>query len=221
MAALQFPCTLFKTQKWMGDYGASGMRCGDLTEAQLKMHYHLDDVFTRANSYTLTKITPFTQPKSMFYGSRGAGEKITRQQCAAILFDEMRHLSHLFPIYGPYKHLIRNMITYMQYGNGLPFTSMYLDSALKEHISSDSTPNSTRLRLREAIEKYIDWESKCFPENEKNQLINAILDGKLPKFYRFQENLNGMGITIHDTWATHITIKSLQVDNDHYQAVVH
>jgi len=30
-----------------------------------------------------------------------------------------------------------------------------------------------------------------------------------------------MGITIHDTWATHITIKSLQVDNDRYRAVVH
>ncbi|QHM70417.1 DUF3289 family protein [Mixta intestinalis] len=32
MAALQFPCTIFKTQKWMDDYSASDMRCGDLKD---------------------------------------------------------------------------------------------------------------------------------------------------------------------------------------------
>ncbi|GAA0511351.1 hypothetical protein GCM10009414_21260 [Tatumella terrea] len=42
MAALQFPDTLFKTQKWMDDYGASDMHCGDLTEAQLKSQYRLN-----------------------------------------------------------------------------------------------------------------------------------------------------------------------------------
>lgn len=75
MVALQLPCTLFKTQKWMDDYSASDMRCGDLTEAQLKSHYGLVDVSTRANPYTLTKITPFNQPQSMFYGSRGEGKR--------------------------------------------------------------------------------------------------------------------------------------------------
>jgi len=30
-----------------------------------------------------------------------------------------------------------------------------------------------------------------------------------------------MGITVHDTWATHITLKSLHINNDRYQAVVH
>ena len=45
MAALQFPDTLFKTQKWMDDYGASDMRCGDLTEAQLKSQYRLNYIF--------------------------------------------------------------------------------------------------------------------------------------------------------------------------------
>lgn len=47
------------------------------------------------------------------------------------------------------------------------------------------------------------------------------MKGKLPKFDRLQDNFNGMGITVHDTWATHITIKSLNIDNDHYRAVVH
>ena len=222
MVALQLPCTLFKTQKWMDDYSASDMRCGDLTEAQLKSHYGLVDVSTRANPYTLTKITPFNQPQSMFYGSRGEGEKITRQQCTNILFDEFRDLSRMFSIYSPYKHLIEKMITHMQYGNGKPFTSMHLDSALKDHIIRDNNPdNSTRLLLKEAFSTAVDWENKCLQVSKKDELRIAISRGKLPKFDRFQDNFNGMGITVHDTWATHITIKSLQVDNDRYRAVVH
>ena len=92
MVALQLPCTLFKTQKWMDDYSASDMRCGDLTEAQLKSHYGLVDVSTRANPYTLTKITPFNQPQSMFYGSRGEGGRSPRF---------IAHVLDLWPIQTP------------------------------------------------------------------------------------------------------------------------
>ncbi len=141
----------------MDDYSAKDMRCGDLSESQLKTHFHLLDVSTRTNPYTLTKITPFTQPRSIFHGSRGEGENITRQQCASILFDEFRDLSRLFSIYGPYRHLIEQMITHMQYDNGKPFTSMHLNSALKEQILRDnSTENSTRLRLEKAFNTFID-----------------------------------------------------------------
>ncbi|MDU5783426.1 MAG: YPO3983 family protein [Pantoea sp.] len=221
MAALQFPCTVFKTQKWMDDYGAKGMRCGDLTESQLKTQFHLLDVSTRVNPYTLTKITPFSQPQSMFHGSRGEGEKISRQQCANILFDEFRDLSRLFSIYGPYKHLIEQMITHMQHGNGSAFSSTHLDRALKEHILNDRTKNSTLLRIEGTLKKHIIWEDNNYPKKDKDELMIAISRGKLPKFDRFQDNFNGMGITVHDTWATNITIKSLQVDNDRYRAVIH
>ncbi|WP_313158989.1 DUF3289 family protein, partial [Mixta calida] len=111
MTALRFPCTIFKTQDRMDDYSAEDMRYGDLTESQLKNDYHLLDVSTRVDPYTLTEITPFRQPHSMFYGARGEGRKIMQQECASILFDEMRHLSQSFAIYGPYKHLIEEMIT--------------------------------------------------------------------------------------------------------------
>ncbi|MCT4702890.1 DUF3289 family protein [Enterobacteriaceae bacterium H20N1] len=221
MAALQFPCTIFKTQKWMDDYSASDMRCRDLTEAQLKTHYGLVDVSTRANPYTLTKITPFNQPQSMFYGSRGEGEKITHQQCTAILFDEFRQLSRLFSVYGPYSHLIEKMITHMQNGNGTPFRDVVLERALKEHVLNDRTRNSTRLLLEDVLKNSINWEQRYIPTDKKDALRAAIRQGKLPKFDRFQDNFNGMGITVHDTWATHITIKSLQINNNRYRAVLH
>lgn len=221
MPALQFPCTIFKTQRWMDDYHAKDMLYGDLSEAQLKTHYGLVDVSSRVNPWTLTRITPFSQSQSSLNAPQREGEKITSQQCAAILFDELRHLSQPFAVYGPYKHLIKEMITHMQNGNGKPFTSMSLDSALKEQILNDRSDNSSRLRLEEVLKDTIDWEKKYYPIAEKHRMQKAILKGKLPKFDRFQDSFNGMGITVHDTWATHITIKSLSFNNDRYRAVVH
>ncbi|QHA87469.1 YPO3983 family protein [Serratia rhizosphaerae] len=222
MSALQFPCTIFKTKNIMDDYGAYDMRCGDLSAAQLKTHFHLGDVSTRVNPYTLTQLTPFNQPHSRFYGMRGQGTTLTRQECARILFDEFRQLSRLFALYGPYKHLIEQMISHMQHGNGTPFSSPHLNVALKEQILGDKDEkNSTRLLLELFFNKNIDWVNKYYPEKLKDELREVIMLGKLPKFDRFQDNFNGMGITVHDTWATHITVKSLQVDNASYRALVH
>ncbi len=160
MAALSLPCTIFRTQKWMDDYSACDMRSGDLSAAQLNMQFHLLDISTRVNPFTLTKITPFSQPHSRFHGSRCVGEKVSRQACAAILFDEFRHLSRPFALYGPYKSLIEKMIIHMQKGDGQPFRDMSLDSALREHILRDNTKNSTRVLLEKAFERNIDWEKK-------------------------------------------------------------
>ncbi|WP_338510687.1 YPO3983 family protein [Erwinia aphidicola] len=138
-----------------------------------------------------------------------------------MLFDEFRQLSRVFSLYGPYKSLIESMINHMQSGEGKAFSSIYLDVALKEQIERDSTENSTSKLLRKAIKERVDWEKRYFPQENREYLTKAILGGKLPKFDRFVDNFNGMGISVHDTWATHITLKSLKINNDSYRAVVH
>lgn len=221
MTGLQFPCTIFKTQKWMDDYGARDMRYGDLTEAQLIKHYHLENVSTRVNPYTLTKVIPFSQSQLMPYGYRGDTAKMTTQQCARILFDEFRHLSRMFALFSPYRHLIDKMISHMQYGNGAPFRDMLLDRALKEVIVNDKSQHDSVLySLKRRFHKLIDWDRKTLPANKTEELRSIISESKLPKFDRFQDNLNGMGITVHDTWSTHIIIKSLRIDGNTYHAVL-
>ncbi|EAA9216340.1 DUF3289 family protein [Salmonella enterica] len=163
-----------RRRRKMDDYSASDMRCSDRSESQLKAQFHLTDVSTRANPYTLTKVTSFNQPQPIFHGSRGEGE-IIRQQCAAILFDELRALSGLFAMSGPYKPLIKQTIPHIQKANGAPFRYMLLDRALKDHILSDSTPNSSRLRLGGVVEKYIDQEYKHYPTKDKDELRKSIL----------------------------------------------
>ncbi|WLI76301.1 DUF943 family protein [Kosakonia sp. H02] len=58
--------------------------------------------------------------------SRGL-EKVTRQECCRILFDEFRHLSNPFTIYSPYRHLIRNQgITLMFSKRKMVFYALFL-----------------------------------------------------------------------------------------------
>ena len=222
MPALQFPCTIFKTQKRMDDYSASDMRCGDLTEAELKSKYRLDYISNLVDPWTLTRRSSMGRPQPLFCCNlREQGEKISRQQCAIMLFDEFRALSGKFSFYGPYRHLIVKMINHLQNGKGIPFQDISLNSALREHILRDKTENSTLLRIKDILKNYINWKNNTYPTDKKDELRKGILGGKLPKFDRFQDNFNGMGITVHDTWATHITIMSLQIYNDRYRAVVH
>ncbi|EJF29449.1 DUF3289 family protein, partial [Enterobacter sp. Ag1] len=122
---------------------------------------------------------------------------------------------------GPYTSLIELMITHMQKCGGKSFCHPLLNSALKEQILSDrSEENSTRLRLKEVFDTNIDWDRKCYPAVQKKDLSDAIMNGRLPKFDRLRDRMNGMGITVHDTWATHITIKSLTIDNEKYHAEI-
>ena len=222
MDALSFPCSLFKTQKRMDDYGASDMRCGDLTETQLKRECQLVDVSTRVDPYTLTMLSPFNQPQSMFHGSHRPGEKITPQACARLLFAEFRHLAQAFALFGPYRQVIDEMITHMENNSGFPFESVYLNCALKQHIVNDNNiENSTLLKISNALSENIDWENGSFPSKFKHKIEENIQKGRLPKFDRLQDSFNGMGISVHDTWATHITLKSLLIEKNRYYARVH
>lgn len=224
MAALQFPCTIFKTQKRMDDYGASDMRCGDLSASQLKTHFRLADVSTTVDPWTLTrKRLHQAHPRAYAMVNRLSApqQTLTRRECAAILFDELRQLSRMFALYGPYKYLIGKMIDHLQYGNGTPFASPHLDRALREHILGDKTENSSLLKIRQALSGNIDWENGVYLYENIGEIIKSIHFSKLPKFDRFQDNFNGMGITVHDTWATHITIKSLHIEKARYRALIH
>jgi len=221
MGALQFPCTIFTTRKVMDDDNADDMRYGDLTEAELKSRYRLDYISDRVDPWNLTLRSSLDRPQSLYCCNlRGQGRTISRQQCAEMLFDEFRSLSRMFSLSGPYRHLIEKMITHMQNNSGKPFRAMALDKALENHIVSDKSENSTRLLLKKHFIKGIDWQNKKY-SLIREDLRKSIIRGRLPKFDRFQDNYNGMGIAVHDISAAHIILKSLHIENDHYRAILH
>ncbi|BCQ33960.1 hypothetical protein ERHA55_14410 [Erwinia rhapontici] len=223
MSALSFPCTIFTTKKRMDDFGANDMCCGDLSTEQLKRDFGLATVSDRVDPWTLARKkhqqVPTTYPAA---SSAWKAESISKQECINILFDEFRECAKLFSFYGPYRDNIIEMITHMQHKKGLDFSSSRLDSALREQILTDrSDENSSRLLLKDALTINIDWENSYYPLNFKYLLTDAIDSGILPKFDRIKDRFNGMGISVHDTWATQIIIKSLKVENNRFRAVVY
>ncbi len=103
----------------------------------------------------------------------------------------------------------------------LQFPCIIFKSALNDHILNDRIKNSTLLRIKNTLKGYINWEINISPTEKKDEFRKAINFAKLQKFDRSQDNFNGIGITVHNIWATHITVKSLQINNDRYRAVVH
>ncbi len=223
--ALGFPYTVFRTKKRMDDYSADDMRCGDLSETQLKTDFNLHNISSKVNPYTLTLFKQL-KPTAHGYGYAAdralESEKVTRQECVRILFDEFRYESRIFALHGPYKNVIEKMINHMQNGNGIPFRDLSLNTALRAQIINDkSAENSSLLRIKQVLTDNIDWKNNLYPAEKLTDITETILGGILPKFDRLQDRVNGLGITVHDIYAAHITIRSLQINNGHYRAVVH
>lgn len=67
----------------------------------------------------------------------------------------------------------------------------------------------------------IDWEKELYPRQNFKDLISAIEDSKLPKFNNKIDRINGLVISVHDTWATHITLNSIEIVGDRFKAKIH
>lgn len=221
LQSVSFPCVLFETQKKMEDYVAEDMRYGDLSESLLKSYFHLNDVSTRVDPWTLTRVSPFNQPHSRFHGSRQQGASVSREACIAILFDEFRALSSFpFAVYSPYKMLIKQMITHMQHGGGVPFENILLDAALKERIVEDKKESNSLEMLRQSILANILWDKGILPEGKRRSIYTDMKECRLPKFNRIKDSFNGMAITVHDIFAAQIIIEDLVIKEGKFTAVI-
>ncbi|MDU5192718.1 MAG: YPO3983 family protein [Mixta calida] len=192
--SMDLPCLLFATRHEMDDYCAPDMLYGDLSAEVLRQQYHLHDISAHLN--------PFTHPN--------------REESARILFDEFRYLADTFAFWGPYKGLARTMITHMQDGNGTVFSDPLLDQAMAEHISMKRSIRT----ILSTLQTYIDWNRRILPKQVIYDLKESIMGSYLPRFDNFKDRINGLGITVHDTWATHIIIESLHIENSRYHARV-
>jgi len=223
---MPLPARIYTTQRIMDDYGAKDMHHGDLSEEVLKGRFGLTDVSAKVNPYTLTLFpSASASPYGGFYpGSltESAPVVVSREESARLMFDEFRELAKLFSFQGPYKNVITEMITHMEGNSGKPYSSPLLDRALKEQILNDRSEQSSLLRIKKVISRYMNTEYSLYPLEYKEKFKDEIGNSSiLPKFDRAIDNTNGLVISVHDTWSTHITLESLEVTGDSYRATVH
>lgn len=173
---------------------------------------------------TLTRLTAFDNPQSRFAGTYGGihrGAKLSIQQCAQLLFEEMQVTSLPFSFIGPHRHLIHQMLSNFQSSRGVDFHNPQLDIAYRDKLHSDYSTRQTKTVLHDNIGLFIDYNNKGFPHDKLKNLTSALQDSILPKFDSFLlDKINGMGITIHDVYATKIDILRLDVNNYGWKASV-
>lgn len=223
---MPIPALIYATQRTMDDYDAKDMHHGDLSEEVLKGRFGLTEVSTKVNPYMVTLVpsTPASPYGGFYPGSLTESEPVvvSREESARLMFDEFRALAEVFSFQGPYKNVITEMIDHMQENSGTPYSSPLLDRALKAQILNDRSEQSSLLRIKKVISRYMNTEYSLFPLEYKEKFKDEIGERSiLPKFDRAIDKTNGLVITVHDTWSTHITLESLEVMGDSYRAKVH
>ncbi|MFG6078991.1 DUF3289 family protein [Erwinia sp. OPT-41] len=119
-----FPQTIFTTQRGFDDYGANNMRYGDISEERLKREFGLTNISNVVDPYTLARLTAVDNPRSRFggvYSNVHRGGKVSVQECARLLFEEMQVTSLPYSFGGEYKYLINKMLRHFQHSSGSPF----------------------------------------------------------------------------------------------------
>lgn len=219
-----FPATVFTTQRRFNDYSSDDMRYGDISESRLKREFGLVNISNVVDPYTLTRLTTFDNPQSRFAGAYGSihhDAKLSIQQCAQLLFEEMQTTSLPYSFIGPYKNLINQMLRHFQLSRGSGFSDSLLNTAYRDKLHSDYAARKTTSVMKETIGLFIDYSSKGFPHDRLDNLASAIKLSVLPKFDSLiLDKINGLGITIHDVHATKIEVLRLDVNDYGWKASV-
>ncbi|MGL4860188.1 MAG: PAAR domain-containing protein [Enterobacteriaceae bacterium] len=220
---LPLPARIFETVNKMDDYEAPDMHYGDLEESQLKIQLQLYDAGVTCEDYSPGDyIAQAMQPETEVIRWCNPYTMEDKKESARILFDSFRRLTDVpYSMIGEYKGLMRKMISHMQLDSGTVFRDPLLDKAMSDRISQDKSANSSLLMIKKVLQKNILWDERFYPLEKKMEFKKEISNTILPKFNNIEDRVNGLGITVHDTWATHITLESLEVNGDRFRAVVH
>lgn len=207
MRGIDQPLIIFNSRKPFNDRCADDMKYGDLTEKTLKERFGLFQVSERVDCYAFQKIT---------IPAYGNMPKLSKEQVAAILFDQLRFEAGRFAFWGPYTGIIHRLFTHMQYCNGKDFHDVQMNQAYKKMIEGDNSSGSTLAVIKKIISQFDFSAYSLTSDDFKAQLINA----HLPKYSRFVDNFNGLGISIHEINSTKITLESLRFEQKRYTAVI-
>lgn len=208
MHGLNRPLTIFTSKKPFNDRNTDDMKCGDMDARTLKQRFHLDQVSTYIDWCTYK--SPYKHP------AINNIPPVSKERAISMLFDELRNSSWIFSFHGPYQGLVATLLNHMQYKNGADFRDVRLDQAYKSLILSDRSDTSTLSQIKGVLDNFKFKETTLTKEAFSRSMLNT----RLPKYVRWKDWINGMGITVHGVNSTEISIESLIFQNNKYTAVI-
>ncbi|WP_110876555.1 DUF3289 family protein [Franconibacter helveticus] len=208
---MQLPYDIFRSAKSFNDKTTDDMQYGDLDDDDF-IRMGITDISARVNPFKLIRYDNPSLSQSLDTGFGSpipSGTSITKDECKQILFDEMKELSTMFAQENS-KYRIHELIEHFHYGDGAPWRSVQPDLAYKEIIEWKD-PKSTRGKIVKAIDEFFIYKQKIkFDLFVAKEVRDSVYDSRLPKFNRFEDNYNGLGISVHDIYAQNIKLIRLQ-----------
>ncbi|EKT3028785.1 DUF3289 family protein, partial [Salmonella enterica] len=206
------PCEIFSTVHRFENYYIDDMQYDDMDDGDFQQ-LGLVDISMRVDPFKCLQFETmysFNTHALDFAPQKLQGRPISRQQCADIMFDEMKELSSQFAS-GQYAPLIGKLIDHFHYGNGQPWTDELLNRAYAEIISGIGT-NDVLVKIKRAINERLNSKKQVIIDYGFIMEIKSVIkrDSRLPKFNRFIDKFNGLGISVHDIYAQRISLARLQ-----------
>ncbi|VEA95872.1 Protein of uncharacterised function (DUF3289) [Salmonella enterica subsp. houtenae] len=209
---MSLPCEIFSTVHRFENYYIDDIQYGDMDDGDFQQ-LGLVDISMRVDPFKCLQFETmysFNTHALDFAPQKLQGRPISRQQCADIMFDEMKELSSQFAS-GQYAPLIGKLIDHFHYGNGQPWTDELLNRAYAEIISGIGT-NDVLVKIKRAINERLNSKKQVIIDYGFIMEIKSVIkrDSRLPKFNRFIDKFNGLGISVHDIYAQRISLARLQ-----------
>jgi len=208
MKGIDRKLTIFTTRKRFNDRYADDMQCGDIDADTLKNHYHLAQVSTFIDWTTFGPSYKHPSTQSI--------PPVSRERVIAMLYDELRAQSYVFSFRGPYQSLIIDLFDHMQRNNGKDYQRPMMNNAYKNIILADRSVDSTLSIIKKTIEQF-DFSKSLLT---KDHFSSVLSNSHLPKYTRWKDWFNGMGITVHDVNSAEISIEKLTFQGNKYNAVI-
>ncbi|MBJ8793417.1 DUF3289 family protein [Citrobacter koseri] len=208
---MSLPREIFATSHRFEDYHIDDMQYGDLDDWDFYT-LGLKDISARVDPFRCLQfdmMTTFNSQALDFVHQQPQGRPISRQHCADILFDEMKELSAQFAK-GLYSPIIGELIDHFHYGNGQPWFGELLNRAYEEVIRGVGT-NDMLMKIRDEINKQLHSKRDArLDEFFFVRLKSEMQDSKLPKFNRYIDRVNGLGVSVHDIYTQQIKLVRFQ-----------
>ncbi|HCT5176117.1 TPA: DUF3289 family protein [Enterobacter hormaechei subsp. steigerwaltii] len=210
LLSMSLPCEVFSTFHRFENYYVDDMQCGDLVDRDFQL-LGLEDISARVDPFRCLQFNAnnFYSPRVADFGLRKPqGVSLSHQRCAEIMFDEMIELSTQFA-HGPYAPLIGELINHFHYGNGGSWHSERLSRAYAEVIRGTETNHLLHYIQTEINERFYLKQQIEIDFNFLTALSGHITRNvRLPKFNRFIDRFNGLGISVHDIYAQKVSLES-------------
>ncbi|HCD2610089.1 TPA: DUF3289 family protein, partial [Citrobacter koseri] len=208
---MSLPREIFATSHRFEDYHIDDMQYGDLDDWDFYT-LGLKDISARVDPFRCLQfdmMTTFNSQALDFVHQQPQGRPISRQHCADILFDEMKELSAQFAK-GLYSPIIGELIDHFHYGNGQPWFGELLNRAYEEVIRGVGT-NDMLMKIRDEINKQLHSKRDArLDDFFFVRLKSEMQDSKLPKFNRYIDRVNGLGVSVHDIYTQQIKLVRFQ-----------